>query len=148
MIYGKDRGAGLPGHIPVEKLFEPFITTRRSKLGIGLAMTRHIVELHGGVVQLHPRSGGGTRFAGLIPLTQPPACWDPCTMASCILPYCDLHCGTCEIKAQGAPAPCWAVKGGAYRKKEGVWPRECCACPLFRMHHLPAFVTAEKIGKG
>lgn len=147
-IYGKDRGAGLPGHIPLEKLFEPFVTTGRSKIGMGLAMAQYIVELHGGVVQLHPRSGGGTRFDVLMPLTQPPACWDPCTIASCLLSYCDLHCGTCKIKAQGAPAPCWAVKGEAYRKKEGVWPRECSACPLFRKHHLPVFVTTEKIVKG
>ncbi|HUO59425.1 MAG TPA: ATP-binding protein [Candidatus Acidoferrales bacterium] len=64
-----DTGSGvLPEHR--SKIFEPFFTTKGEKgTGLGLWVTRDIVEKHGGKIQLRTRSGliHGTRFNVLLP---------------------------------------------------------------------------------
>ena len=42
-----DRGAGIPS-TDLERIFEPFVTTKSNGLGLGLAICRSIVEAHGG----------------------------------------------------------------------------------------------------
>jgi two-component system, NtrC family, sensor histidine kinase HydH len=62
----RDRGAGLPPGDP-EHLFEPFHTTRVQGTGLGLAVARRIVELHGGRVTARTRPDGGAEFRVMIP---------------------------------------------------------------------------------
>jgi signal transduction histidine kinase len=61
-----DTGPGLPPEIRA-KLFQPFVTTKASGLGIGLSICRVIIEAHGGNLEAHGNPGGGTIFRFTIP---------------------------------------------------------------------------------
>ena len=50
-----------------EKLFDPFFSHSPGGVGMGLALTRRIVLLHGGRVTLENRPGGGARATMWIP---------------------------------------------------------------------------------
>jgi signal transduction histidine kinase len=52
-------------------LFEPFFTTKGHGTGLGLVITREIVEAHGGRIRCEPRSEGGTRFSIQLPEAPP-----------------------------------------------------------------------------
>ncbi|MBW2262144.1 MAG: PAS domain S-box protein [Deltaproteobacteria bacterium] len=54
----EDQGKGLPTEVDRERLFEPFFTTKTRGSGLGLAVTRKIVEDLGGKVTLEPAPGG------------------------------------------------------------------------------------------
>lgn len=66
-----DRGPGiLPGS--EQQIFSKFVrgtNTRASGSGIGLAICRAIVELHGGMIQANNRNGGGSVFRFTVPIT-------------------------------------------------------------------------------
>lgn len=67
-----DRGPG----VPVEergRIFEPFHTTRTRGTGLGLAVTRRIVEQHGGTIEVLDAPGGGACMRVTLPPTPPPA---------------------------------------------------------------------------
>ena len=57
----RDTGAGLPEGIR-RTLFTPFVTTKAHGLGIGLVITRTIVDAHGGSIDAHDNPEGGTTF--------------------------------------------------------------------------------------
>lgn len=63
----EDDGPGIPEEVRAS-IFDPFYTTKRHGTGLGLAVTRSIVEAHGGTITCTAREGGGTRFE----LTLPP----------------------------------------------------------------------------
>lgn len=64
-----DAGPGLPAEV-VERLFQPFVTTKETGMGIGLSICRAIVEAHGGHIEAGPRPGGGTVIRIDLPLSE------------------------------------------------------------------------------
>ncbi len=56
-----DTGTGLPAQIE-RTLFTPFVTTKAHGLGIGLAITRTIVDAHGGTIDARNNPEGGATF--------------------------------------------------------------------------------------
>jgi two-component system sensor histidine kinase KdpD len=68
-----DRGPGLPPGTE-RRVFDKFFRasgTRRG-IGLGLAISRGIVEAHGGTISAHNRTGGGACFRIVLPLDSPP----------------------------------------------------------------------------
>jgi two-component system sensor kinase FixL len=65
-----DGGCGLPED--VEKLFEPFYTTKQHGLGMGLAICRSIVSAHGGRLKAEPHAERGAVFHLEIPICPDP----------------------------------------------------------------------------
>jgi signal transduction histidine kinase len=62
-----DNGPGMPEELRL-RAFEPFVTQGKSNgTGLGLPITRTIVEAHGGTITLDSRLGQGTRFTIELP---------------------------------------------------------------------------------
>ncbi len=71
----EDNGPGVdPAH--VERLFEPFFTTRQGGTGLGLAVVRAVARSHHGDAWYEPRSEGGSRFIVRLPLWTPTSASD------------------------------------------------------------------------
>lgn len=61
-----DSGSGISEEMAA-KLFQPFATTKPHGMGVGLSISRTIVEAHGGQIGAEPRPGGGTTFRFTLP---------------------------------------------------------------------------------
>ena len=57
----EDTGSGLSEEA-AQRLFQPFVTTKPTGMGLGLSICREIIEAHGGRLWATPRRGGGTTF--------------------------------------------------------------------------------------
>lgn len=68
----RDFGAGIPAEVRA-RLFEPFLTTKREGVGLGLAIAHAIVDAHGGTIGCESPEGGGTLVKVRIPATGPNA---------------------------------------------------------------------------
>jgi signal transduction histidine kinase/PAS domain-containing protein len=62
----EDNGPGLPA-AEREKAFAPFFTTRTRGTGLGLAVSKRIVEAHGGQISLGAESSAGAQFVLILP---------------------------------------------------------------------------------
>ena len=66
-----DSGTGLGGGDP-DSLFSQFVTTKSGGMGIGLPISRTIVEAHGGTISGEDRPEGGAVFRFTLPRARPP----------------------------------------------------------------------------
>jgi PAS domain S-box-containing protein len=62
----KDVGVGFPREA-ADKLFQPFYTTKRDGMGIGLSVSQSIIEAHHGRLWAEPNDGPGAIFSFCIP---------------------------------------------------------------------------------
>ena len=56
-----DTGSGISEEVAAH-LFQPFITSKAQGMGVGLSISRTIIEAHGGQITAEPNPGGGTIF--------------------------------------------------------------------------------------
>jgi len=74
-----DNGPGLPEQI-LNRLFEPFVTTRETGVGLGLSICQRIVEDHHGSITAESRPSGGAAFRIRCPNHQTPPNRVPATV--------------------------------------------------------------------
>jgi hypothetical protein len=68
----RDTGGGIaPGDL--ERIFEPYFSTREAGVGLGLAITQRIVQDHGGEIRVESVPGAGTAFRIDLPVRGPEA---------------------------------------------------------------------------
>ena len=71
LVSVSDTGSGLSDEVR-ERLFEPFMTTKKEGMGVGLSICRTIVEAHGGSIWAENNEAGGATFSFTLPLAEAP----------------------------------------------------------------------------
>jgi signal transduction histidine kinase len=66
-----DSGSGMDRRT-LERLFEPYFSTKDTGTGLGMAITRNTVAEHGGRIDAESESGRGTRVTIRLPAGTPP----------------------------------------------------------------------------
>ena len=61
-----DTGPGIPRDV-LSRLFQPFVTTKQKGMGVGLSLSRTIIEAHGGQISVEPNPRGGSIFRFTLP---------------------------------------------------------------------------------
>ncbi|MEX0776200.1 MAG: ATP-binding protein [Phycisphaeraceae bacterium] len=70
-IHVIDTGPGIPAD-QLERIFQPYYSTKRHGTGLGLPTSRRIIEEHGGHLTVHSELGRGTDFVIAVPVDGPP----------------------------------------------------------------------------
>jgi signal transduction histidine kinase len=66
LVSVKDSGHGLD-RVAADHIFDPFVSTKEGGLGLGLSISRTIIETHGGRLWVTSNSGGGTTLQFTLP---------------------------------------------------------------------------------
>ncbi len=72
LIIIEDTGEGIPRE-NLDKLFDPFFSTKKKGTGLGLAIVKSIIEGHDGEIEVESEPGKGTRFIVTLQPYQPPS---------------------------------------------------------------------------
>jgi nitrogen fixation/metabolism regulation signal transduction histidine kinase len=62
-----DQGHGIAAD-DIDKIFQPYFTTKEAGIGLGLAITERIIKEHGGEITVTSRAGEGTTFTAILPM--------------------------------------------------------------------------------
>ncbi len=65
----RDNGAGIPAD-KIDRIFNPFFTTKEKGTGLGMAISKKIIEAHDGSIDVVSEQGRGTEFVVSLPLPQ------------------------------------------------------------------------------
>ncbi|MCX6340123.1 MAG: MEDS domain-containing protein [Candidatus Aureabacteria bacterium] len=66
-----DTGKGIP-EAELPKIFNPFFSTKREGVGLGLSLAHQIISQHNGSIDVHSEVGKGTTVTVRLPVTPPP----------------------------------------------------------------------------
>jgi PAS domain S-box-containing protein len=66
VIEFKDSGPGIPASL-LDKIFDPYVSTKQSGSGLGLAITYSILKRHGGAISVQSEEGHGATFSIYLP---------------------------------------------------------------------------------
>jgi two-component system, NtrC family, sensor histidine kinase HydH len=68
-VYIEDEGTGVSASA-MEKIWDPFFTTKEKGTGLGLGIVRNIIEAHDGMIRIDNRRQKGARISVKFPLKQ------------------------------------------------------------------------------
>jgi signal transduction histidine kinase len=63
-----DNGVGIPKTV-IDKIFEPFVSTKEDGTGLGLFISYSIIENHQGTIDVSSKVGEGATFTVRLPIT-------------------------------------------------------------------------------
>jgi two-component system sensor histidine kinase HydH len=66
MVRITDSGPGIAARIQ-ERLFQPFVTSKETGMGLGLSICKRLIEAHGGTISGNNRQEGGAEFVFTLP---------------------------------------------------------------------------------
>ncbi|MBM3964570.1 MAG: ATP-binding protein [Planctomycetes bacterium] len=66
MIRVSDNGVGIPAEM-LDRIFEPFVTSKETGTGLGLSICKRIADMHRGLLVAANRVGGGAEFSFYLP---------------------------------------------------------------------------------
>ncbi len=67
VVVMEDEGSGIPDDL-LEKVWDPFFTTKETGTGLGLGVVKKIIDMHAGEIQIRNRTAGGTQVMIRLPL--------------------------------------------------------------------------------
>jgi signal transduction histidine kinase len=68
-VHFDDEGQGIDGEV-LEKIWDPFFTTKEMGTGLGLGIVKNIIESHGGSIQIVNREQRGARVTVELPVVR------------------------------------------------------------------------------
>ncbi|HPO92723.1 MAG TPA: ATP-binding protein [Phycisphaerales bacterium] len=79
-IHVIDTGPGIAPEV-VEKIFQPYFTTKAGGSGLGLPTARRLIQEHAGRLEVHSEPGKGSDFMVVLPVDGPPNTPEPAALA-------------------------------------------------------------------
>ncbi len=127
----KDSGPGIPRETS-DDIFKPFFTTKTTGSGLGLSITREIIETHGGVIEQVSEHERGAVFRIYLATGEPLPCWDVNPAAE------DRRCEQCSVCKIGSGYCCWTLRRHSDSRgpAAGQLKRECLSCQVYNERDL------------
>ncbi|OIP33087.1 MAG: hypothetical protein AUK47_19580 [Deltaproteobacteria bacterium CG2_30_63_29] len=129
-IIVSDEGIGIPQE-RLPWIFSAFHTTKQAGAGLGLSLTREVVEAHGGLIVVHSQVGEGSSFEVLLPVGGSEHCFEAPERGG-------AGCEACPVLTKAHAGHCWAETTKHNDKDRGSW-MSCEQCGYFQRNSLHRF---------